>query len=230
MTVTGSRVTCSIPGCLKHVGEAAGPDRTYLLCSCQEQVWVLESVPTNVLPRPRGESTQKYKQLLTPFCPAELPGAKETVQSPGAPDVVRKTDTVDRAVLFAVTAGRYLRNSGMVKRSGLTGQSIHSPCPKCCVQKGSEAVLGHLQRELGSVSDVCRRDSTGRRVCEGGPCAEPEVQKGEMAGLRLWNKEAAGLRPETAFLSPNLGSFQDITVDSRVRQTQGARDIWGCVL
>lgn len=64
-------------------------------------------------------------------------------------------------------------------------------------------------------------------MCEGGPCAEPEVQKGAVAGLRLWNKEAAGLRPETAFLSPNLGSFQDITVDSGVRQTQGARDIWG---
>ena len=70
-------------------------------------------------------------------------------------------------------------------------------------------------------------NSTGRRVCEGGPCAEPEVQKVEVAGPRPWNKEAAGLRPETAFLSPNLGSFQDITVDSRVRQTQGARDIWG---
>lgn len=56
---------------------------------------------------------------------------------------------------------------------------------------------------------------------------ETEVQKAAAACARFQNKHSAGPRPETAFLSPELDSVQDLTVDPRVSYGQGGTDIWG---
>lgn len=59
---------------------------------------------------------------------------------------------------------------------------------------------------------------------------ETEAQKLAVACARFQNKQYAGLRPETAFLSPNLDSVQDLTVDPRVSYPQGGKDIRGLCL
>lgn len=54
---------------------------------------------------------------------------------------------------------------------------------------------------------------------------ETEVQKVTVACATFRNRRSAGLRPESAFLSPNLDSVQDLRVDPRVSFPQGGVNI-----